>query len=249
MAEVFAYEEGRVIKLDRPEWNGVAAYEAEMIDRLARAGLPVARSYGVATVDGRTGVVMDRVDGHPLQEDLVTADPDAVVRLAAQFTALQGRLTTTTVDGLPDLVGRLHTELGQSGLPVDLVGDLVTLLTHLDDGRRGACHFDFHPLNVLVASDGWVVIDWLGVAAGPPLADVARTLVLTSRNHTPPIPEFVREVRSRSLSILGATESECDQWIRVVAGARLAEGFGGEEVVRLRQLAAGETLIQGDVSR
>ena len=42
-AEVFAYGAGRVLKLDRPEWNGLSAFEATVLDLLADAGLPVAR--------------------------------------------------------------------------------------------------------------------------------------------------------------------------------------------------------------
>ena len=42
-AEVFAYGEGRVLKLDRPDWNGLSAFEATVLAALADAGLPVAR--------------------------------------------------------------------------------------------------------------------------------------------------------------------------------------------------------------
>ena len=69
-AEVYAYGEGRVLKLDRPEWNGLSTFEATVLGALADAGLPVARQCGTVTVDGRSGVLLDRVDGPPLLQVL-----------------------------------------------------------------------------------------------------------------------------------------------------------------------------------
>jgi aminoglycoside phosphotransferase (APT) family kinase protein len=39
-------------------------------------------------------------------------------------------------------------------------------------------HLDFHPLNVMLSSDGPVVLDWTNAARGDPLVDVAATWVL-----------------------------------------------------------------------
>ena len=159
MAEVYAYGSGTVVKLDRPEWSGVSAFESEVLLRLAGAGLPVARSHGVVTIDGRCGVVLDRVEGGDLFTELTGAGMDAVDGLAVRFTELQSSINQTELDGLPDLVTRLGAEVAQSGLPEDRRGELVQLLADLDDGRRGVCHFDFHPLNVLVSAGHWTVID------------------------------------------------------------------------------------------
>ena len=239
MAEVFAYGDGRVVKLDRPEWNGVASFEAEVIALLAGAGLPVARAHGLVNIDGRSGMVLDRVDGRPLLAELLECDHARVRKLADRFAVLQCSFNAASIDGLRDLMARLQDELPRSGLPEVLAAELAELATRLDDGQRGVCHFDFHPLNVLVGTQGWVVIDWVGVAAGPPAADLARTLVLWGRRHTPPIPEFLRQVRQRGLAEHGVTEATCDQWIRVVAGARLVEGFAGEDADWLRAVAEG----------
>ena len=177
-AEVFAYGDGRVLKLDRPEWNGLSVFEEGVLTALADAGLPVARPHGTATVDGRSGVILDRIDGPSLLQVVTAAGPEEVDRLAGHFVALQLRCNRTTVAGLPDLVPRLHSEIEGSVPDVGLRTDLLALLGRLDDGQRNVCHFDFHPSNVLVGPDGWVVIDWLTVAAGPSEADLARTLVL-----------------------------------------------------------------------
>jgi Ser/Thr protein kinase RdoA (MazF antagonist) len=241
MAEVYALDEGRVVKLDRPEWNGVAAFESDVLVRAAAAGLPVAASHGVVTIDGRSGVVLDRIAGTTLRAVLeVEPGEPEVLALAQQFVLLQALINRTELAGLPDLVTRLGQELPQSGLPAAQEAELTDLLHELDDGHRGVCHFDFHPNNVLVSPDGWIVIDWLTVAAGPATADLARTLVLRGDAAVPPMYEFMQAVRRHGLAERGVDEATCDGWVRVVAGARLAEGFDGAYADWLRELAAGD---------
>jgi Ser/Thr protein kinase RdoA (MazF antagonist) len=238
-AEVFAYGDGRVLKLDRPEWNGLSVFEEGVLTALADAGLPVARPHGTATVDGRSGVILDRIDGPSLLQVVTAAGPEEVDRLAGHFVALQLRCNRTTVAGLPDLVPRLHSEIEAIVPDVRLRTDLLAMLGRLDDGRRKVCHFDFHPSNVLVGPDGWVVIDWLTVAAGPSEADLARTLVLWGQRSSGPLGRFLRAVRREGQARRGLGDDRLDGWVRVVAAARVAEGFEGEERAWLLRVAGG----------
>jgi Ser/Thr protein kinase RdoA (MazF antagonist) len=244
-AEVYAYGEGRVLKLDRPEWTGLAPWEGEILESLAAAGLPVARPHGAVTVEGRTGVVLDRVDGRSLQEALADATVAEAVAMAERFAELQHTVNGTTVEGLPALVPRLAVEL--LGIPdPGQRAELGALLSELDDGGRGVCHYDFHPDNVLVGPDGWVIIDWLTVAAGPPAADLARTLVLRGRRSTEPVATFMRTVRRVGAERHGLAEERLDAWVRVVAAARLAaEGFDGDEAKWLARVAGGSVRLAG----
>ena len=191
-AEVYAYGEGRVLKLDRPDWNGLSEFEGTMLAALADAGLPVARPHGTVTIEGRRGLILDRVDGPSLLEVLLASGPEQAGRLAGRFAALQRQINATAIAGLPDLVPRLRREVEASVPGAALRAELLGLLAELDDGARGVCHYDLHPLNVLTGPDGWVVIDWLTVAAGPPAADLARTLVLWGRWSTEPVVTFLR---------------------------------------------------------
>jgi hypothetical protein len=243
LAEVYALDNGRVVKLDRPEWSGVSEYESDVLVRLAAADLPIARSHGVVTIDGRCGVVLDHIDGRPLHQVVVDAPDDELDGLAERFSSLQAGVNETAVGGLPDLVARLHGELAASGLPVGTIDELARLLDDLDDGRRGVCHFDFHLDNVLVTSDRWVVIDWVTVASGPPAADLARTLLLRARIGSGPIFEFMQAFRRHSRARRSLDEATVDAWIRVAAGARLAEGFYGADAAWLREVAAGTRRI------
>ena len=243
MAEVYAYGEHQVVKLDRPEWSGVSQFESDVLLALAAAGLPVARSHGTVTIEGRCGLVLDRVEGTSLFSALLDGTAEAAGAAAERFSALQLTINATEVDGIPDLVERLGVELTQSALEPALRDELGAALTRLDDGGRGVCHFDFHPNNVLVETDRWVVIDWLTVASGPPVADLARTLLIWGQWVDSPIIDFMTAVRVRSLAALGIDDATCDEWIRVVAGARLAEGFDGDYAGWLTAVARGEVSL------
>lgn len=239
-AEVFAYGDGRVLKLDRPEWTGLSPFEAEMLDLLAGAGLPVARSHGAVTVEGRSGVVLDRIDGVPLTDVLLAAGRDKVEELAERFVDLQWLINSTSVAGLPPVVPRLRLELESTIGDPGLRAGLLARLDALDDGTRGVLHYDFHPNNVLVTPDDrWIVIDWLTVAAGPAPADLARTLVLWGQRTTGPVSSFMAAVRRRGAQRRGLDDQDLDDWVRLAAAGRLGEGFEGAEAKWLGQVAAG----------
>jgi aminoglycoside phosphotransferase (APT) family kinase protein len=104
---------------------------------------------------GGTEIVMDRVDGPSMM--------DAMMRRPWTMPAL--------IRVLVDLHERLHRIPAPEWLPP------------LDDGPA-VLHLDLHPMNVLMAERGPVVIDWTNAARGEPLADVANTCVLLT------CPEF-----------------------------------------------------------
>jgi Phosphotransferase enzyme family len=184
-------------------------------------------------------VILDRIDGPSLLQVVTAAGPEEVDRLAGRFVALQLRCNRATVAGLPDLVPRLRSEIEGSVPDVGLRTDLLAVLGSLDDGGRDVCHFDFHPSNVLVGPDGWVVIDWLTVAAGPSEADLARTLVLWGQRSTGPLGRFLRAVRREGQARRGLGDDRLDAWVSVVAAARVAEGFEGDEKAWLLRVASG----------
>jgi len=240
-AEVFVWDDGRVLKLDRPEWNGLAAMEASALATVTAAGVPAPRPYETVMVDGRHGVVMDRIDG-PILSDVIAAASD-LDALAVTWTELHQSLNARVVLGLPDLVAGLANSIRMSRLPPVLVDELLSLLEGLDDGTRHLCHFDLHPSNVIVSADGWIVIDWMLASSGPPEADFARTVLLDPPGSTAAHGRFMDIVRRMGVEARGTDQAHLDAWIRVVAAARLAEGFEGEHAEYLTAIASGARRI------
>jgi hypothetical protein len=59
-AEVFAYGEGAVLKLFRPEYGFAADREAQRTQAVHAAGIPAPRVLDVVVVGGRRGLVLER---------------------------------------------------------------------------------------------------------------------------------------------------------------------------------------------
>ena len=239
-AEVYAYGEGRVLKLDRPEWNGLSTFEATVLGALAEAGLPVARQRGTVTVEGRSGVLLDRVDGPPLLQVLAEASPGELDALAGRFVALQLHCNETTVGGLPELVPRLGAEIGASVSDDALRTELLQLLEQSRRRRTRRRPFRL-PSEQRAGRARRAGSSSTGspCAAGPSAADLARTLVLWGRRSTGPVGRFLRGVRREGRARRGLADEDLDAWIRVVAAARVAEGFEGEERAWLLGVASG----------
>jgi len=86
------------------------------------------------------------------------------------------------------------------------------------------------------------VIDWLTAASGPPDADFARTVLLDPPHSRAARGRFMEIVRREGMQARGIDRSRLDAWIRILAAARLAEGFDGEYGARLAAIASG-TLV------
>ena len=153
-------------------------------------------------------------------------------------------LNAQVVEGLSDLGPTLAVCVRGSGLAPELVEELVALLDALDDGRRGLCHYDLHSGNVIVGTAGWVVIDWMTASIGPPDADFARSLILDPPSARRPRGRFMAAVAREGMRSRGVDRARLHAWVRVLAAARLAEGFEGECARFLSELAAGERELE-----
>jgi aminoglycoside phosphotransferase (APT) family kinase protein len=110
----------------------------------------------------------------------------------------------------------------------------LSALAALPDGDQ-ICHGDFHPANILLTTQGDVVIDWNDATLGNPLADVARFSVLAlGAVATPQIPSrrikrVVRHFHDASLrryfQLRPGGEDEYRRWLPIMAAARLSEGI------------------------
>ena len=241
-AEVFIWDEGRVLKLDRPEWTGLSHYEAGVLERIAATGVPVPNVFDTVTVDGRSGVVLEHLEGPSLAQALQDR-PDRGARQAVDFVEFHC-LIHRPVTGLPDQVELLRANIDRTGLTSVTKRELVTMIDDLDDGERVLCHGDLNAENVIITANGPVAIDWLTATVGVPAADFARTLLLLSWPDgmgADPSP-FVDTVRRHGAGRRGLDEHQLANWVRIVAAARLDEGFTGAAAERLVALATGRTL-------
>ncbi len=186
-AELFAWEDGAVVKLYRHAGSGgAAASESAAMAAAKAAGGPVPASRGVIELEGRSGLVMDRIEGADLLT-IIGRKPWAV--LAAGSTCGRAHAALHEVaapSGLEQHSSRLVRQMQSSLLiPAKLRDRAIGALSELPDGSR-LLHGDFHPGNVISTELGPAVIDWPGASTGDPAADVARTLLMLRLGELPP---------------------------------------------------------------
>ncbi len=234
-AEVYACENGQVLKLFRPPW-GRAAAESEA--RLARTVHAAGTAVGeVIEYDGRFGLPYAHVEGRLLVDVLFTT-PWKLAEFARGFADIHARVHAHVLPELPSQRQRLEDRLRSTTvLPGALKDVLLGILASLPDGDR-VCHGDFHPANVLVTAHGPVIVDWTDATRRNPVADIARTLLLfqLATEAAPLRRLMVAGVRSwfrrvylgRYRLVAPLDEAQLMAWQSVIAAARLREEVLGE---------------------
>jgi aminoglycoside phosphotransferase (APT) family kinase protein len=251
-AEVYAWGEGTVLRLLRGE-GGREQLEREALalKALAAAGVRAPAPGEIVSLDGRMGMVMERVAGDDLLTQLRAAPwrASAVGRITAEVqAALHG---VEAPPGLVELREGLRARLRHPAVPPALGARALATLETLPDGDR-ICHGDLHPANLIGQGPHPAIIDWTNVTRGDPAGDFARTLVILRAGQLPEgtpallraaalvLRRFmVRAFRSRYLAISGTDVSRLGEWVAVQAAARLVEGIDGEAQALLGMAAQG----------
>lgn len=122
-------------------------YEARVMRHVAGAGIRVP---AIVDVDG-TDLVMERIDGPTMLDDL----------RERQWMLLSHARR----------LARLQARLAEVDAPAWM------LAPGASTGGASVLHLDLHPLNVILADDGPVIIDWTNAAGGPPGFDAAVSYV------------------------------------------------------------------------
>jgi aminoglycoside phosphotransferase (APT) family kinase protein len=258
-SDLWEWSEGTVVKVLHPEipahW---ASIEADIIARVHAAGLPVPRTEGVVDLDGRPGIVLERIDGASMWE-WMKADPQRVPAFLSQLLDLQAEVQRTNVPELVAMKDRLRRKIGEATqLTDDDRREARVLLEALPEGTA-LCHGDFHPANVILTERGPVILDWFDAARGDGTADYVRSSLLMR----PPAdrgswlagatPELLDHVHSHYITELvrrGAIDARTfGPWEAVMAVARMSEPVPDEDLLevwrrwKVRGPSAARTLL------
>ena len=231
-AEVYAWGEDRILKLYYT-WCPLDWAQHEVVTGRAISGkaLPTPKLLDSVTIDGRAGIIYERVEG-PSMLAVLTKKPWRVNRLARLLAELQTEVHRLSGEGLPSLRASLSGTIQRvENLPPTLKDYALGVLASLPDGSA-LCHFDFHPAQVILTPKGPVIIDWMTALQGHPLADVARTSILFKVAQVPGAGratrtmvdllrgQLYRSYLRRYLELNpGTTREEIDRWMVPVAAA------------------------------
>ena len=242
-AEVFAWGDGAVVKLFR-DWVPLdqAEHEAQIARAVSASGLPVPWVGEIVDVDGRAGLVYERVDGPSLLDSFMkrpwTLRPTALILARLHAELHKTRIAAAVPAQRQRLVDKIdRAEL----LSPALRSRALEALAGLPDGDV-LCHGDFHPGNILMPPSGPIIIDWIDATRGHPHADIARTLIIARFGVARGGPVAQRVLRAGVLGLLsiyereygrlcGTTRADVALWLPVVAAARIEEGVDEAEAL------------------
>ena len=241
-AEIFEYGDGRVLRLFRPGSSlEDARTQAAILQAAADAGVRVPAVHGVETVEGRHGIILERIDGDDLFE-IVARSPWRLFSISSLTARLQADMHARTAPpALPSIRDSYRQRaVSRSGAPQELIDAALKILDRLPDGDR-LLHGDFHPGNIMLGDQGPVVIDWTGAASGSPEADFARTMLIMRLGEPPSnLPLLIRffALFARSLIIrtlnrtyrkhIAVDENLLRAWQLPTAVARLGDDIAEE---------------------
>ena len=249
-AEVYEWREGYILKLYfdwcDPYW---VEHEAKVAHAIIQAGIPTPAAGEIVEVNGRRGLIYERVSGMSMLQDM-NARPWMSLKHARTLAELQAQINQLSISGLHSYKeGLLYSIQHAPHLSDSLREKTMNLLLALKDGEK-VCHGDFHPGNVLMTERGAVVIDWMTANTGNPWADVARTdLLLTvgpkgagkqiSAMVRMFIKLFYQTYMKQYLKLLPDKNNERKQWMPVIAAARLNEQIEPEREALIEMVKAG----------
>jgi aminoglycoside phosphotransferase (APT) family kinase protein len=241
-AEIFEWEDGTVLRLMRD------SYGMESVEQQARAlkaahdaGVAVPTPGGLTIIDGRHGLIMERLDGVDLLT-LIERQPWQIWSAGITTGGLQAEMHEVVApEGLPIMKDGIKRSIESSDrVPSELVKLALDILADLPDGDR-LCHGDFHPGNIMKVADRHVIIDWSNVSKGEPAADYARSQLMLHLGEPPPgTPAWVRKLAGIGSRILlsayrrgyrahsAVDEELVRRWEAPVMAHRLTEGIEEE---------------------
>lgn len=181
-AEVYTWAPGQVLKLfksgfpRRHSW-----WEARMTRAVFAVGAPAPEVLEEVTLEGRFGIVLQRLDGPTLlqlsRSGAMTPEQTGAI-LATLAISVHRTAPPPDVPSLRDTMAG-SSRLSSGILPKHIATGILTLIERLTPGG-GLCHGDLHPGNVIMTADGPRLIDWGGATRAPAGLDLACCHVILS---------------------------------------------------------------------
>lgn len=233
-SEVYAWGAGRVLKLFHPgRPDDKVDCEFAISRAVHAAGLPVPAAYELVEIEGRRGIVFERVDGPSLFE-YVQSRPWALFAAARQLAELHAQVHGCAAPlGLPRQSQWIENRIESSACLSETDKQLVRRTVAGLPNGEALCHGDFHPGNILLTQRGPVIIDWSTGSRGHPLGDVACTSYLFDNASLPAAARlyirllfrFSRELLhqkylDRYLQLRPGSRREIDAWLAPIQAAK-----------------------------
>lgn len=175
-SEVFDLGDGKVLKLYFADIDENSAGIEELNTTVAfENGCTPMECFGRATVDGRNGLIFQKLNGCSLT-DMPGKNPLIVFRAGEILATLHAMVHSKSSHKLRDIrkvaVDTLQNEEIFSFLSAADKEKLIAYIENLPESDN-ILHMDFHTDNILCDGTNYQVIDWMTAMRGNPLAEVS----------------------------------------------------------------------------
>ncbi len=241
-SEVYEWDHDKVLKLYFSTFGEEWVAHEEKVGRIIyEAGVSAPAVYDRIELDGRKGLVFERIIGKSILKHLET-EPWKIYEYARELARMHCRMHKHSANGLPTQKERFSYILYRSAaLLGNRIKRIMDYMDNLPDTSR-VCHGDIHFNNVLVTSRGLIPVDWNSAYSGSPESDVARTCLIMS---SPSMPSGTKgAAAAMSMYVKGLTYwtylneyimqsktryENIDAWLLPVAAAKLKDKISGEQ--------------------
>lgn len=234
-ASVYEWGKSEIIKIFHDQKAAIheAAKEAQNAEIINKLNLRAPRFCGIMEYEGKACLLYEKVEGPTMLSYI-----EPTKRSVSYFSRLTAQIHYELHQVQIDVSSNLKIELSKSIINTEVItapekAIVLEILGTLPEGNV-LCHYDFHPGNVILSSDGPVIIDWLNALVGHQLADVTRTFMMINSSALPPNApdwliarryreQFGEEYLDEYFKLSGMDRSALEEWLAPTFAARINE--------------------------
>lgn len=242
-AEVYEWGQGKIIKLYYKNFSNDnwVNHEAKIGHIVNKSGIVSPAVYDMVEINGRKGIIYERIYGISIASHLFTA-PWELFCFLKKTAELHYNIHKFSAKELPVQKEKFeYTIKLSSHILGNRIKRILDYIDSLPDGES-ICHGDLNFCNIIISGKKLVPIDWNGAYIGNPLSDVARTIMIICSPSVsfcfPPtiyfLSHYLRQMAYKTyineyLKLSKAKFEDIDAWILPVAAAKLKDRVPGEK--------------------
>ena len=203
-AELLEMGDGKVLKLFYKNMSSEMAEKEYKINMYINGKIEnIPQIYGKIDVDGREGLVFQKIDGIHLSR-YMSRNITKIPNVLKKYSELHCKINQIEVDtgnkDIGGINGIIEAIKNQKCLNELEKGTIISFLRITD--KKQLCHGDYHPENVMIDRDNklWI-IDWITASAGNPNFDIARTYYLLRYGQSPEKRSFFIKIIEKLLKV------------------------------------------------
>lgn len=219
------YEDGdKVIKVYNKGYSKAEVFhEAYTTCKVEELGLNVPTVTGVEYIDGKWHMIMNSIGGKSFAQ-MMSEDSENTEHYVERMVDVQINMHNKRCMGLPTLRNKLYDCINDSDIDSTKKYDLLSIMDGTPRHRK-LCHGNFNPTHLIEKNGVVYITDWNHASQGNASADVARTYLWLYLYNREIADMYLQKFCDKS----NTAKRYVQQWLPIVAAARLAKHISPEE--------------------